>query len=49
VKGIQGRHLELARRVGVIDSLRHRNHLFDELAAAIAHARSHVRRASTAM
>ncbi|WP_438855807.1 SulP family inorganic anion transporter [Agromyces sp. M3QZ16-3] len=49
VKGIQARHLELARRVGVIDSLRHRNHLFDDLASAVAHARSHVRRASAAM
>jgi SulP family sulfate permease len=49
VKGIQGRHLELARRVGVIDSLRHRKHLFDELAAAVEHARSHVRRAAAAM
>lgn len=49
VKGIQDRHLELARRVGVIDSLRHRNHLFDELPSAVAHARSHVRRASAAM
>lgn len=49
VKGIQGRHLELARRVGVIDSLRHRNHLFDELPAAVEHARSHARRAAAAM
>jgi SulP family sulfate permease len=49
VKGIQGRHLELARRVGVIDSLRHRNHLFEELAGAVEHARSHVRRAAAAM
>ncbi|MFE5671376.1 SulP family inorganic anion transporter [Agromyces sp. NPDC056523] len=46
VKGIQGRHLELARRVGVIDSLRDRRHLFDELPAAVEHARSHVRRAA---
>jgi SulP family sulfate permease len=49
VKGIQGRHLELARRVGVMDSLRHRNHLFEELAGAVEHARSHVRRAAAAM
>ncbi|WP_324612974.1 SulP family inorganic anion transporter [Agromyces kandeliae] len=49
VKGIQARHLELARRVGVVDSLRHRNHLFDELPGAVAHARSHVHRASAAM
>lgn len=48
VKGIQGRHLELATRVGVIASLRHRNHLFDDLAAAVEHARSHTRRAAAA-
>jgi SulP family sulfate permease len=48
VKGIQGRHLELATRVGVIASLRHRNHLFDDLPAAVEHARSHTRRAAEA-
>jgi len=48
VKGVQPRHLELARRVGVIDSLRHRNHLFDELGAAVENARSHTRRATAA-
>jgi SulP family sulfate permease len=48
VKGIQGRHLELATRVGVIASLRHRNHLFDDLAAAVEHARSHARRTAEA-
>jgi SulP family sulfate permease len=48
VKGIQGRHLELATRVGVIASLRHRNHLFDDLASAVEHARSHTRRAAEA-
>jgi len=44
VKGIQTRHMELASRVGVISSLRHQNHLFDELDAAVAHARSHIAR-----
>jgi SulP family sulfate permease len=44
VKGIQERHLRLATRVGVISSLRHQKHLFDDLDAAIEHARSHVRR-----
>ncbi len=48
IKGIQGRHLELARRVGVIDSLRHRKHLFDDLPSAVEHARSHGRRAAEA-
>ncbi|MES2094134.1 MAG: SulP family inorganic anion transporter [Actinomycetota bacterium] len=43
VKGIQDRHLQLATRVGVISSLRHQNHLFDDLGAAIDHGRSHVR------
>lgn len=46
VKGIQPRHLKLAERVGVLRSLRHQNHLFDDLDAAVAHARSHVARAS---
>lgn len=45
VKGIQPRHLALAERVGVLSSLRHQNHLFDDLDAAAAHARSHVQRA----
>ncbi|WP_229662352.1 SulP family inorganic anion transporter [Agromyces bauzanensis] len=48
VKGIQPRHLRLAERVGVIDSLRHTNHLFDELDAAVEHARSHVGRSLAA-
>lgn len=46
VKGIQPQHLKLAERVGVLASLRHQNHLFDDLAAAAAHARSHVARAA---
>ena len=45
LKGIQARHLALARRVGILDSLRHHKHLFDELLAAVEHARDHVRRA----
>lgn len=44
VKGIQDRHLALVIRVGVLESLRHHRHLFDELAPAVAHARSHVAR-----
>jgi SulP family sulfate permease len=44
IKGIQERHLALATRVGVLDSLRHHNHLFAELAPAVEHARSHVNR-----
>ena len=44
VKGIQPEHLRLATRVGVIAALRHENHLFDSLDAAVEHARSHVAR-----
>ncbi len=46
IKGIQPRHLGLVTRVGVIDSLRHQKHLFDDLDAAVEHARSHVERAA---
>ena len=42
VKGIQPEHVRLASRVGVISSLRHRNHLFTDLDAAVEHARSHI-------
>lgn len=44
VKGIQPHHLGLATRVGVIASLRHQNHLFTDLDAAVAHARGHLNR-----
>ena len=44
MKGVQPEHLQLLTTVGVLDELRHENHLFDELAPAIAHARSHVQR-----
>lgn len=44
VKGIQPEHARLASRVGVLASLRHENHLFTDLDAAVAHARSHIRR-----
>lgn len=45
VKGIQPQHLKLAERVGVLRSLRHQKHLFDDRSAAVAHARGHVVRA----
>lgn len=48
VKGIAPQHRELAARVGVIASLRHKNHLFEDLGTAVAHARSHVARAAAA-
>lgn len=48
VKGIQPRHLRLVTRLGVLTSLRHQNHLFTDLGAAVEHARSHVIRAAAA-
>jgi len=42
IKGVQPEHLNLLTNVGVIDSLRHENHLMDSLDDAIAHARQHV-------
>ncbi|ORB30702.1 SulP family inorganic anion transporter [Mycolicibacterium parafortuitum] len=43
IKGVQPEHRALLDNVGVIDALRHENHLLDSLDDAIAHARSHVR------
>ena len=47
VKGIQPQHRQLLTRVGVLDELRHENHLFDTLEPALAHARDHVAREVT--
>ncbi len=44
VKGIKPVHVKVATHVGVISSLRHQNHLFTDLTAAVEHARSHVAR-----
>ena len=44
IKGVQPGHLALVRRLGVLDKLRHENHLFDSFDAAIVHARSHIAR-----
>ncbi|GAA3209935.1 SulP family inorganic anion transporter [Microbacterium terregens] len=44
IKGVREGHAELFTTVGVLSSLRHSKHLFDELAPAVAHARSHVAR-----
>lgn len=46
LKGIRPEHRELLAQLGVIESLRHPNHLFTELEPAVAHARSHIARAS---
>ena len=39
-------HVRLLHEVGATRALRHPNHLFDELAPAVAHARSHIARAT---
>jgi SulP family sulfate permease len=44
LKGIRPEHRPMLKRLGVIDALRHPNHLFTELDAAVAHARSHITR-----
>jgi SulP family sulfate permease len=44
IKGVQPEHMNLLTNVGVIDALRHENHLIDSLDDAIAHAREHVPR-----
>ncbi len=44
IKGVQPRHEDLFRTVGVLGALRHHKHLFDDLPSAIEHARDHVRR-----
>lgn len=49
IKGVRDGHVELFRTVGVLDALRHHAHLFDDLSAAVEHARDHVRRAERAL
>lgn len=44
IKGVQPGHEDLFRTVGVLGSLRHHRHLFEDLPSAIEHARSHIRR-----
>lgn len=46
IKGVRPEHRTLLEQLGVIASLRHPNHLFAELEAALAHARSHVHRSA---
>lgn len=41
IKGVRPEHLAMITSVGVLDSLRHENHLMDSLDEAIAHARAH--------
>lgn len=46
LSGIRPGHEELFRSVGVLSALRDHRHLFEDLDAAVEHARSHVRRAA---
>lgn len=41
IKGVQPEHRSLLANVGIIESLRHENHLIDSLDEAIRHARRH--------
>ena len=44
LKGPRPEHEKLLRTVGALDRLAHENHLFTDLDAAVAHARTHVTR-----
>lgn len=44
IKGVQSPHWELFKKLGVIEALRHSDHLLDDLEPAVAHARGHVAR-----
>lgn len=44
LKGLRRRHERMAGRAGVLDALRTREHQFDDLDVAVAHARDHVAR-----
>jgi len=48
LKGPRPEHLRVLEAVGVLDRLAHERHLFDDLDAAIAHARLHVARSEHA-
>ena len=48
LKGVRPDHLALVTNVGVIRSLRHHKHLFEQLPDAVEHARSHVLRNAAA-
>lgn len=42
LKGVQPEHMSLLANMGIVEALRHENHLMDSLDEAIAHARTHV-------
>ena len=44
LKGPRAEHLRVLRAVGALEHLRHERHLFEDLDAAIAHARLHATR-----
>lgn len=48
MKGVRESHTELFRTVGVLDALPDHRHRFNDLPAAIAHARSHIAREAAA-
>lgn len=47
LKGPRPEHRKVLAAVGALDHLAHERHLFDDLDAAVAHAREHVARGST--
>lgn len=49
LKGPRPEHLKVLAAVGALDRLAHERHLFDDLDAAVAHAREHVARGSAAV
>ncbi|MGU3498349.1 SulP family inorganic anion transporter [Mycobacterium sp. C31M] len=42
LKGIQAEHLDLLAGVGIVDAVRHHNHVTDTLDDAVRHARKHI-------
>ncbi|MBB3601240.1 SulP family sulfate permease [Mycolicibacterium sp. BK556] len=44
IKGVQPEHMTLLANIGIVEALRHENHLLDSLEEAVSHARSHVSR-----
>jgi SulP family sulfate permease len=48
LKGVRPAHQRILRAVGALDRLAHERHLFDDLDAAVAHAREHVNRPKVA-
>ena len=48
LKGVRPQHLRLVSKAGALEALADEKHLYDELPAAVAHARVHVHRSSAA-